>query len=194
MRTIVARWKAAFLTGLAVVLPAAVSIGLVIWLFGTVANFTDTLLLFVPKAWTHARTGKGPTHLYWRVMALVLAILLVGLVGRLAGYYFCKTLIRLGRILDAIHQTLGEGGMYIQFQHSLLDRKKIQARFPNTRTVPMFLNFPPAVVYLCAKTGRTPGQAGFRGTTPIIRGRVLPHSAGPRGGIASVVEQARRRA
>ncbi|MBI2925911.1 MAG: methyltransferase domain-containing protein [Verrucomicrobia bacterium] len=50
-------------------------------------------------------------------------------------------------LLDAISQTLAEGGMYIQFQHSLLDRKKIKARFPNTRTVPVFLNFPPAVVY-----------------------------------------------
>lgn len=52
-----------------------------------------------------------------------------------------------GRLLDAIHQALGAGGMYIQFQHSLLDRKKIRARFPNTRTVPALLNFPPAVVY-----------------------------------------------
>jgi phospholipid N-methyltransferase len=50
-------------------------------------------------------------------------------------------------LIDAIHQTLGEGGMYIQFQHSLLDRKKIRTRFPNVRTVPAFLNFPPAVVY-----------------------------------------------
>jgi phospholipid N-methyltransferase len=52
-----------------------------------------------------------------------------------------------GGLLDAIRQSLGEGGMYVQFQHSLLDRKKIRARFPNTRTVPVFLNFPPAVVY-----------------------------------------------
>lgn len=52
-----------------------------------------------------------------------------------------------GGLLDAIRRTLGEGGMYIQFQHSLLDRKKIRARFPNTRTVPVVLNFPPAVVY-----------------------------------------------
>jgi len=52
-----------------------------------------------------------------------------------------------GGLLDAIRQTLGEGGMYIQFQHSLLDRKKIKVRFPNTRTIPVSLNFPPAVVY-----------------------------------------------
>jgi phospholipid N-methyltransferase len=50
-------------------------------------------------------------------------------------------------LIDNIRQTLGEGGMYIQFQHSLLDRKKIRTRFPNVRTVPAFLNFPPAVVY-----------------------------------------------
>jgi phosphatidylethanolamine/phosphatidyl-N-methylethanolamine N-methyltransferase len=50
-------------------------------------------------------------------------------------------------LVDTIHQTLGEGGMYIQFQHSLLDRKKIKARFPNLHTVPVFLNFPPAAVY-----------------------------------------------
>ena len=37
--------------------------------------------------------------------------------------------------------------MYIQFQHSLLDRKKIRTRFSNLCTNPVFLNFPPAVVY-----------------------------------------------
>lgn len=56
-----------------------------------------------------------------------------------------------GGLLDAIRLTLGDGGMYIQFQHSLLDRKKIRARFANTRTVPVFLNFPPAVVYYARK-------------------------------------------
>jgi phospholipid N-methyltransferase len=50
-------------------------------------------------------------------------------------------------LLDLIRQALGEGGMFIQFQHSLLDQKKIRARFPHTRTVPALLNFPPAVVY-----------------------------------------------
>jgi phospholipid N-methyltransferase len=50
-------------------------------------------------------------------------------------------------LIDTIRQTLGESGIYIQFQHSLLDRKKIRTRFPNVRTVPAFLNFPPAVVY-----------------------------------------------
>jgi phospholipid N-methyltransferase len=50
-------------------------------------------------------------------------------------------------LIDTIHRTLGEGGMYIQFQHSLLDRKKIRSRFPNLHLVSAFLNFPPAVIY-----------------------------------------------
>ena len=54
-------------------------------------------------------------------------------------------------LIDAIHQTLRRGGLYIQFQHSLLDRKKIKTRFPTLRTVPVFLNFPPAVVYYARK-------------------------------------------
>jgi hypothetical protein len=33
----------------------------------------------------------------------------------------------------------------------LLDRKKIRIRFPNLRTVPEFLNFPPAFVYYARK-------------------------------------------
>jgi len=50
-------------------------------------------------------------------------------------------------LVDAIHRTLGEGGRHIQFQHSLLDYRKFRSRFPNLLTVPVFLNFPPAVVY-----------------------------------------------
>ncbi len=50
-------------------------------------------------------------------------------------------------LLDAIQESLREGGTYIQFQHSLLHQKRIRARFPNTRTVLELFNFPPAVVY-----------------------------------------------
>ena len=55
-------------------------------------------------------------------------------------------------LIGAISQTLSEGGMYIQFQHSLLDRQKIRSRFPNLRTVPVLLNFPPAAVYYARKS------------------------------------------
>jgi phospholipid N-methyltransferase len=54
-------------------------------------------------------------------------------------------------LIDAISQALVPGGMYIQFQYSLLDRKQIRTRFKNLRTVPVLLNIPPAVVYYAQK-------------------------------------------
>ena len=90
-----ARWRANFVTGLAIVLPAVISIAVVGWLFGTVANITDTLLIFLPKEWTHRDHGAGPMHWYWSLCALLLAVLLIGLVGGLARYYFGKKLIEL---------------------------------------------------------------------------------------------------
>jgi phospholipid N-methyltransferase len=50
-------------------------------------------------------------------------------------------------LIDKISNSLRVGGMYIQFQYSLVDRKKIRQRFSSLHTVPVFLNFPPAVVY-----------------------------------------------
>ena len=50
-------------------------------------------------------------------------------------------------LIDQVVRSLRVGGMYIQFQYSLVDRKKIQQRFSSLHTVPVFLNFPPAVVY-----------------------------------------------
>ena len=54
-------------------------------------------------------------------------------------------------LIDLIRHMLAPGGWYIQFQHSLLDRKKIKASFHNIRAVPVFLNFPPAFVYYARK-------------------------------------------
>jgi len=53
-------------------------------------------------------------------------------------------------LISAIHGSLRPAGMYIQFQHSLLDRKKIRDRFPRLRTIPVLLNFPPAFVYFAS--------------------------------------------
>ena len=50
-------------------------------------------------------------------------------------------------LIDQVVRSLRVGGMYIQFQYSLVDRKKIRQRFSSLHTVPVCLNFPPAVVY-----------------------------------------------
>ncbi len=54
-------------------------------------------------------------------------------------------------LIDLINRSLREGGMYIQFQHSLLDQRKIRTRFSRLRTRPVLLNFPPAFVYYAQK-------------------------------------------
>ena len=50
-------------------------------------------------------------------------------------------------LIDAISRVVNPGGMYIQFQYSLIDRKRVRSRFRILRTVPVLLNIPPAVVY-----------------------------------------------
>ena len=89
-----ARWQANFWAGLAIVLPAVVSIAALMWLFGTVATITDTLLIFLPRGWTHRDQGTGPLFWYWSLTALVLAVVLIGLVGLLARNYFGKRIIQ----------------------------------------------------------------------------------------------------
>jgi len=54
-------------------------------------------------------------------------------------------------LIRSIHRTLAFGGLYIQFQHSIVDRKKIKNTFSRLRTVPVVLNFPPAVIYYARK-------------------------------------------
>jgi uncharacterized membrane protein len=85
--------RANFFAGLAVVMPGVISIGALVWIFGTVATFTDTLLFFLPHDWTHKDNGIGPMHWYWSLAAFVLAIALVCAVGVAARYYFGKKMI-----------------------------------------------------------------------------------------------------
>ena len=87
------RWRANFLTGLAVVLPAVITLAVVRWLFGTVSSITDVLLFFVPKGITHTQEGAGPVYWYWSLAALALAVLLLILVGRATRYYLVRRII-----------------------------------------------------------------------------------------------------
>jgi uncharacterized membrane protein len=91
MNSAFARWQANFYTGLAIVLPAVISVAIVKWLFGTVANVTDPLLFFVPGQWTHQ--PEGPMYWWWSLFALCLAIALISLIGRMARNYIGKKLI-----------------------------------------------------------------------------------------------------
>jgi phospholipid N-methyltransferase len=50
-------------------------------------------------------------------------------------------------LIGAIHGALSPGGLYIQFQYSLMDRRKIKNRFSHLRTGFVLLNMPPAFIY-----------------------------------------------
>src|SRR5690242_10236927 len=82
-----------FLTGLAIILPTVISIGVVVWLFRNVSSVTDALLFFLPRSLTHENRGDGPVIWYWSVFALGLAVVLIGLVGQLTRYYLGKKVI-----------------------------------------------------------------------------------------------------
>lgn len=92
-KSLFAHWRANFLTGLIIVLPAVVSIIVLIWVFGSVANVTDHLLIFLPPDITHKNHGEGPMHWYWSLAALGIAILLISIIGRFARNFFGKKLI-----------------------------------------------------------------------------------------------------
>jgi uncharacterized membrane protein len=97
-KSIFARWRASFFTGLAVALPALLTLAAVKWLFGTVSSFTDALLFFLkycpldPKN-IYENGQSGQMFWYWSLLALVLAVVLISIVGVLARYYIGKRLI-----------------------------------------------------------------------------------------------------
>ncbi len=92
-KSLFARWRASFLTGLAVVLPGVITLAIVKWLFGTVSGLTDVLLFFLPDSVTHDASGK--TYWYWSLLAIAVAAVIITLIGVLARNYIGKRLIDL---------------------------------------------------------------------------------------------------
>jgi phosphatidylethanolamine/phosphatidyl-N-methylethanolamine N-methyltransferase len=54
-------------------------------------------------------------------------------------------------LIECIEQALAPGGLYVQFQYTLMDRKKIRLRFASLKTTPVLWNLPPAFVYYARK-------------------------------------------
>jgi uncharacterized membrane protein len=91
------RWRGNFFAGLAIVAPAAISLGIVYWLFTLILGKTDALLLFLPPKWTHARLPNGELgdfSWYWSWFALILTVFLVCLVGRYGRNYLGRKTIQ----------------------------------------------------------------------------------------------------
>jgi uncharacterized membrane protein len=90
------RWRVDFFAGLALVLPAVISLAVVGWLFKNVSSMTDTLLLFLPPAWTHVRKANGDlgdVQWYWSTLTLILTLFLICLAGRAGRNYLGRKAI-----------------------------------------------------------------------------------------------------
>ena len=94
-KSLFARWRTSFLTGLAVVLPGVVTLAIVKWLFGTISSFTDILLFFLPAKVANEDGGNGPVYWYWSLLAIAVAALIVTLIGILAKNYIGRRMIDL---------------------------------------------------------------------------------------------------
>ena len=96
-KTIFARWRRSFLTGLAVSLPALVTLAAVKWIFGTISSFTDTLLFFLPYFFDpkviYVNGQSGAMFWYWSLLALMLAAAIITLTGVLAQYYIGRRML-----------------------------------------------------------------------------------------------------
>ncbi len=92
-KSFLATGQANFWAGLAIVFPAVISVAVLLWLFNSVANITDTLLIFLPRKLTHREGGTGPMYWSWSTVALALAVFLICMVGLLARDYFGKRMI-----------------------------------------------------------------------------------------------------
>jgi uncharacterized membrane protein len=92
-KSLFARWRASFFTGLLIVLPGVITLAVVKWFFGTISSFTDLLLFFVPTTLTHENDGTGLMHWYWSLLALIVAVGIVSVIGGMTRYYFGKRMI-----------------------------------------------------------------------------------------------------
>ena len=100
--TVLGRTRRNFFTGLAVVLPVIISIGVALWLFNQAVAVSDILLFpfrFIPgielsDIWKDGKPGTD-LHFGWKVVAILEAVVLTGLLGFLTRYYIGKKLVQL---------------------------------------------------------------------------------------------------
>ena len=103
--TLLGRSRRNFFTGLAVVLPVIISIGVALWLFNQAVAVSDILLFpfkYIPgleleHIWKDAVDGQPGKELYWwwKVVAILEAVILTGMLGFLTRYYVGKKLVQL---------------------------------------------------------------------------------------------------
>jgi len=137
------RWRANFFTGLAILLPAVVSVAFVVLLFGYVFTLTNKWLLLLPETWTHEKTpggGVGNIYWYWPWISLFLTLLLICLVGRYGRNYIGRKMIVWGDhammripLLNKIYSTVKQVNESFQSNKSSF-KQVVLVPFPHERS------------------------------------------------------------
>ncbi len=176
-----ARWRANFYTGLAIVLPAVISIAILKWLFGTVANITDLLLYFVSNHWTHQ--PEGPMYWWWSLFALLLAIVLLSLVGRMARNYIGR------RLIDAVDLVL----LHVPVMNKIYPAiKQVNEAFSSNKSSfkqVVLVEFPRAGIYSIGfLTGSQPAEVQSKLKENLVN-VFVPTTPNPTGGFVLLVPE-----
>ncbi len=129
-KSLFARWRASFFTGLAVVLPGVITLAVVKWLFGTISSFTDLLLFFLPQKFD-SRERQAPARCSgigacwrccWRSSS-------VGSSACLTRYYIGKRMIALADSLMLRVPVLNKiYGTIKQVDEAFIPAKKARSR------------------------------------------------------------------
>ena len=157
-KTLFARWRRSFLTGLAVSLPALLTLAAVKWIFGTISSFTDTLLFFLPHfldpKLIYENGESGPMFWYWSLLALALAALLITGVGVLAQYYIGK------RMLEWLDTLMMNVPLLNKFYGAIKQVNEAFAGNKNSFKTVVLVEFPaPGSSAVGFVTSETPGDA-----------------------------------
>jgi uncharacterized membrane protein len=167
-----ARCRGYFITGLAVVLPVVISVAVVVWLFGTVTRFTDTLLFFLPRAWTHTQDGEGSAAWYWSAAALALAAFGIGLIGRATQHYigrklvaFMDTILLQVPLLNKVYGTLKQVNAAFSSSSKSSFKQVVLVEFPRAGLLSLGFITSDQHPEVTAKTGRNVVSV-FVPTTP----------------------------
>jgi uncharacterized membrane protein len=182
MNSAFARWRANFYTGLAIVLPAVISLAIMKWLFGTVANVTDPLLFFLPAAWTHQ--PNGPMYWWWSLFALACALLLISLIGRMTRNYIGNRLIltvdvALLRVpvLNKIYGAIKQVNEALTSSNKTSFKQVVLVEFPNQ-----------GIYSLGFLTGPSPAEAELKAAERLVS-VFVPTTPNPTGGFVLLVPE-----
>jgi uncharacterized membrane protein len=188
-KTLFARWRRSFLTGLVICLPALVTLAAVKWIFGTISSFTDTLLFFLPHFLDpkeiYQNGDSGPMFWYWSLLALALAAMLITGVGVLAQYYIGM------RMIEWLDTLMMNVPVLNKFYGAIKQVNEAFAGNKHSFKTVVLVEFPhPGSYAVGFITGETQGEVQERAGKPLIC-VFIPTTPNPTSGFLILVPEER---